>query len=81
MANLSENPIECPILFEEDVPQILVDECEPLLLDVPKSIVSDIQACPLRILNYPELKAKLKSKLSNYVGVMGIKAKFNRNLV
>lgn len=32
--DLSKNPIECPILNEEDVPQILVDECEPLLLGV-----------------------------------------------
>jgi hypothetical protein len=78
---LSSNPIECPILYEDDVPQILVDECEPLLTDVPKSIVDDINACPLRILNYPDLKNKLKSKLSNYIGVMGIKAKFNKNLV
>lgn len=35
----------------------------------------------MRILNYPDLKAKLKSKLSNYIGVMGIKAKFDKNLV
>jgi hypothetical protein len=49
-------------------------------LGVEKAIVDDINACPLRILNYPALKAKLKSRLSNYVGVMGIKAKFDKNL-
>lgn len=38
-------------------------------------------ACPLRLLNYPDLKAKLKSRLSNYVGVMGIKAKFDKTLL
>lgn len=81
VVDLSKNPIECPILNEEDVPQILIDECEPLLLNVEKSIVDDIVACPLRILNYPDLKAKLKSRLSNYVGVMGIKAKFDVNLL
>ena len=32
VTDLSKNPIECPILNEEDVPQILIDECEPLLL-------------------------------------------------
>ena len=79
--DLSKNPIECPILYEEDVPQILIDECDPLLVGVEKNIVDDINACPLRILNYPDLKAKLKSRLSNYVGVMGIKAKFDRNLL
>lgn len=79
--DLSKNPIECPILNEEDVPQILIDECEPLLLGVEKNIVDDIVACPLRILNYPNLKAKLKSRLSNYVGVMGIKAKFDKTLL
>lgn len=25
--DLSKNKIECPILLEEDVPQILIDEC------------------------------------------------------
>lgn len=79
--DLSKNLIECPILNEEDVPQILIDECSPLLMGIEKSIVDDIAVCPLRILNYPELKSKLKSRLSNYVGVMGIKAKFNKNLL
>jgi hypothetical protein len=39
------------------------------LLGVEKFIVDDIAACPLRILNYPEVKAKLKSRLSNFMGV------------
>jgi hypothetical protein len=34
----------------------------------------------LRILNYPQVKAKLKARLSNYVGVMGIKLNFDQNL-
>ncbi len=55
--------------MDEDVPQILVDECEPLFVGVEKNIVDDISACPLRILNYPEVKAKLKARLSNYMGV------------
>lgn len=79
--DLSKNLIECPILFEEDVPQIFIDECEPILKGVEKSIVDDIAVCPLRILNYPVLKNKLKSRLSNYVGVMGIKVKLNRQLL
>jgi hypothetical protein len=55
--------------LDEDVPQILVDECEPFLLDIEKNIVDDIAACPLRILNYPEIKAKFKSRLSTFTGV------------
>ena len=47
----------------------MVDECEPVLLGVDKNIVDDIAACPLRILNYPEVRAKLKSRLSNFMGV------------
>lgn len=39
------------------------------MLGVEKSIVDDIAACPLRILNYPDVKAKLKARLSNYMGV------------
>jgi len=39
--------------MDEDVPQILVDECEPLFVGIEKNIVDDISACPLRILNYP----------------------------
>lgn len=67
--DLSKNPIECPIIMDEDVPQILVDECEPFLLGVEKCIVDDINACPLRLLNYPALLAKFKSRLSTFTGV------------
>lgn len=67
--DISKNLIECPIIMDEDVPQILVDDCEPILLGVEKFIVDDIAACPLRILNYPEVKAKLKARLSNFMGV------------
>jgi hypothetical protein len=69
LADLSKNPIECPIIMDEDVPQILIDECQPFLLGVEKAIVDDINACPLRILNYPALKAKFKARLSNFTGV------------
>jgi hypothetical protein len=55
--------------LDEDVPQILVDECKPVLLGFEKNIVDDITACPLRILNYPEVKAKVKARLSNFMGV------------
>lgn len=55
--------------MDEDVPQILIDEGEPILLGLEKFVVDDIAACPLRILNYPEVKAKLKSRLSNFMGV------------
>ena len=69
LADLSKNPIECPIIMDEDVPQILIDECQPFLLGVEKAIVDDINACPLRILNYPALLARFKGSLSNYTGV------------
>jgi hypothetical protein len=69
LEDLSKNPIECPIIMDEDVPQILIDECEPFLLNVEKGIVDDINACPLRILNYPDLKAKFKARLSTFTGV------------
>jgi hypothetical protein len=69
LEDLSKNPIECPIIMDEDVPQILIDDCEPFLLGLEKGIVDDINACPLRILNYPHLKAKFKSCLSNFTGV------------
>jgi hypothetical protein len=69
LEDLSKNPIECPIIMDEDVPQILIDECEPFLLGVEKAIVDDVNACPLRILNYPDLKAKFKARLSTFTGV------------
>ncbi len=50
-------------------------------MGIEKCIVDDIAACPLRLLNYPQVRAKLKSKLSNYVGVMGIKANFDKNFL
>ena len=67
--DISKNLIECPIILDEDVPQILVDECEPVFVGVEKNIVDDISSCPLRLLNYPDVKAKVKARLSNYMGV------------
>ena len=46
--------------MDEDVSQILVDECEPFLLEVEKCIVDYINACPLRLLNYPASKPNSK---------------------
>ena len=46
LEELSKNPIECPIIMYEDVPQILIDDCEPFLLNLEKGIVDDINACP-----------------------------------
>jgi hypothetical protein len=40
-------------MMDEDVPQILIDECKPIFLGFEKSIVDDICACPLRLLGYP----------------------------
>lgn len=68
IANLTVNIIECPIIMDEDVPQILIDQAEPVLLGFDQQIVDDIAVCPLRILNYPEVRAKFKSRLSNYTG-------------
>ena len=65
---LTNNIIECPIIMDDDVPQILIDEGEPVLMDVDKNIVDDIAACPLRILNHPEVRAKLKARISHYIG-------------
>jgi len=69
LEQLSKNLVECPIIMDEDVPQILIDECDPFLLGLEKAIVDDINACPLRILNYPHLKAKFKARISNFTGV------------
>jgi hypothetical protein len=43
--DISTSPIQCPIIMDEDVPQILVDECEPILLGLEKMVVDDITAC------------------------------------
>ena len=55
--------------MDEDVSQILVDECEPFLLEVEKCIVDGLNACPLRLLNYPALRAKFKARLSIFTGI------------
>lgn len=68
IANLTVNIIECPIIMDEDVPQILIDQAEPVLMGFDQKIVDDIAVCPLRILNYAEVRAKFKSRLSNYTG-------------
>lgn len=78
LEDLSKNPIECPIIMDEDVPQILIDEGEPFLLGYEKPLVDDINACPLRLLNYPDIKARFKSRLSTYTGVK-YSDKFKKN--
>lgn len=67
--DLTSNPIECPVLYDTDIPQILINDGEPVLLGLDKKIVEDIGNCPLRILNYKEVLDKLKTRISNYIGV------------
>ena len=62
------NTVECPITMDVDVPQILVNECQPVLANLDKSVTDDIISCPLRILNYPEVVEKLKKSISRWVG-------------
>ncbi len=67
---LISNPVECPILMDLDVPQIMIlDKGEPVLANLDKNIVDDIANCPLRILNYPEVVEKLKKSISHWVGI------------
>ena len=70
ITELIEKPVHCPIIMDEDVPQIMVvDIGEPILANFEKHIVDDIIACPLRILNYPEIIDKLKSAISQWTGI------------
>ncbi len=67
---LTSKPIECPILMDSDVPQIMiVDRGEPILANLDKNIVDDIANCPLRILNYPEVVEKVKRSISQWTGI------------
>lgn len=62
--------VECPITMDIDVPQIMiVNVGEPILANIDKHIVDDIISCPLRILNYPEIVAKLKPAISQWTGI------------
>ncbi|AYV80167.1 MAG: hypothetical protein Gaeavirus13_9 [Gaeavirus sp.] len=67
--NLTDIPIECPIMMDTDVAQIMIlIPDEPVLANLDKYIVDDITNCPLRILNYPIVITKLKKSISNYIG-------------
>ncbi len=67
--DLISKPVECPIIMDTDVPQIMVVSIgEPVLANVEKHIVDDIVSCPLRILNYPDIVAKLKPAISQWTG-------------
>lgn len=67
--DLITKPVECPIIMDWDVPQIMIlDLGEPVLANLDKNIVDDIANCPLRILNYPEVVAKLSKSISHWTG-------------
>lgn len=69
ISDLTSNPIECPIMMDEDVAQIMISvPDEPVLANFDKRIVEDIASCPLRILNYPDVVAKLKKSIGQYIG-------------
>lgn len=77
--DLISKPVECPIIMDTDVPQIMVvDIGEPVLANVEKHIVDDIISCPLRILNYPDIVAKLKPAISQWTGTQ-INENLSRN--
>ncbi len=68
--DLISKPVECPIMMDTDVPQIMiVNTGEPVLANLEKHIVDDIISCPLRILNYPVVVAKLKPSISQWTGI------------
>jgi len=68
--SLTINPIECPIMMDMDVAQIMIlDNNEPILANLEKNIVDDIISCPLRILNYSDVLNKLKKSISNWSGI------------
>lgn len=68
--DLISKPVECPIMMDTDVPQIMiVNTGEPVLANLEKHIVDDIISCPLRILNYPDVVAKLKPAISQWTGI------------
>ena len=77
--DLTANPIECPIMMDEDVAQIMINmPDEPILANLDKNIVEDIASCPLRILNYQEVVEKLKKSIGQYIGtVVGDKITVN----
>jgi hypothetical protein len=54
---------------------MVVNIGEPILANIEKHIVDDIVTCPLRILNYPDVVAKLKPAISQWTGI-----KINQNL-
>lgn len=69
VTDLVSKPVECPIIMDTDVPQIMINKCEPILANLDKSIVDDITTCPLRILNYPEVVEKLRLVVAQWTGI------------
>jgi hypothetical protein len=69
LSDLTSKPVECPIIMDQDVAQLLILFGEPVLANVDKKIVDDIINCPLRILNYPELVEKLAKLISHWTGI------------
>jgi hypothetical protein len=60
---------ECPILFEKSIMAIMFTNSKPILEDEENNIISNIQACPLRLLNYPHIVEKIKNAIGHYVSI------------
>ena len=61
---------ECPILLENDVPCIMIEDCDKsVLVGVEKATVDFIVDCPLRLLLFPELVEKTKTLISHAIGI------------
>lgn len=69
---IEEANFECPITYDLDCPGILIDGGEAILVGIDKGLVDYIVECPLRLLNYPELVAKTKSRIGQVVGCQTI---------
>jgi len=68
--DFTSKPSECPIMLDNDVMQILINDIgEPILANIDKKIVDDITSCPLRILNYPLVVDKLRKAIGQYNGI------------
>ncbi|KYQ89956.1 hypothetical protein DLAC_08527 [Tieghemostelium lacteum] len=66
---------ECPIYYEEDIPALLILDIwcgNPILEGVPKPALDAIFNCPLYLLNFPELVAKVQQAIDHPIGCKSI---------
>lgn len=76
---ISSHGFECPILFDQDLPVLMINNKAPILIDLEKGYLDAIMTNPFLLLDNPELVQKLIRRFDHVVGLSAFRVLFGNH--